>query len=270
MAPYAMLRRMRFPTPRLALLLSAILALAIAGCGSSSSEDQDELLVSAATSLKTAFTDYEDEFEDADAQFSFAGSDELAAQIRAGAKPDVFAAANTKLPDELFAKGLVERPRVFAANRLVLAVPAEDPKVKRLGDLTRKGVTIAIGSEGVPIGAYTRKVLGRLDAGTRDGILANVRSEEPDVGGISAKLGQNAVDAGFLYVTDVAATNGRLKAIELDAALQPEVSYGVAIVKGAPHRKAAEAFVSGLLLGDGAAALEQAGFGVPRIQIRER
>ena len=57
-------------------------------------------------------------------QLSFAGSDELAAQIRAGAKPDVFAAANTKLPDELFAEGLVERPRVFAANKLVLAVPA--------------------------------------------------------------------------------------------------------------------------------------------------
>ena len=106
-------------------------------------------------------------------------------------------------------------------------------------------MTIAIGSAGVPIGAYTRKVLDRLDAATRKAILANVRSEEPDVGGISAKLGQGAADAGFLYVTDVAATNGRLKAIELPAALQPEVAYGVAIVKGAPHREAARAFVDG-------------------------
>ena len=57
-------------------------------------------------------------------RFSFAGSDELAAQIRQGVKPDVFASANTKLPDELYAKGLVEKPTVFAANRLVLAVPA--------------------------------------------------------------------------------------------------------------------------------------------------
>ena len=30
---------------------------------------------------------------------------------------------------QLFAEGLVERPRVFAANRLVLAVPADDAKV---------------------------------------------------------------------------------------------------------------------------------------------
>ena len=63
-------------------------------------------------------------FEDADASFSFAGSDELAAQIRKGARPDVFAAANTKLPDQLHAEDLVEKPAPFAANRLVLAVPA--------------------------------------------------------------------------------------------------------------------------------------------------
>ena len=247
----------------LAVLLVPLVALA--GCGSSSEgNDRGELRVSAATSLKSAFTSYGEQIEDADAEFSFAGSDELAAQIRTGAKPDVFASANTKLPEQLFAEGLVERPQVFASNRLVLAVPADDAKVADLADLAKDGVTIAIGSPGVPIGAYTRKVLGRLDAPRRKAILANVRSNEPDVGGISAKLGQNAADAGFLYVTDVAATNGRLKAIELDAALQPEVSYGVAIVKGAPHRKAAQAFIAGLLNGPGAAALQAAGFGVPQ------
>jgi molybdate transport system substrate-binding protein len=254
-------------TPLLALLLATTLAAALAGCGSSDDNDRGALLVSAATSLKSAFTTYGQQFDAADAQFSFAGSDELAAQIRAGAKPDVFASANTKLPDELFKQGLVERPTVFASNRLVLAVPADDAKVKGIDDLTKPGVTIAIGAPGVPIGAYTRKVLGRLDAKTRKAILANVRSDEPDVGGISAKLSQGAADAGFLYVTDVSATNGRLKAIELDAALQPGVSYGVAIVKGSAHRTAARAFIAGLLKGAGAAALGQAGFGVPRIPI---
>ena len=246
----------------LALLLTIILALGIAGCGSSD-DDGDDVLVSAATSLKSAFTSYGEQFAAADAQFSFAGSDELAAQIRTGAKPDVFASANTKLPEQLFSQGLVERPQVFATNRLVLAVPASGPKVRGLDDLARKGVTIAIGSAGVPVGAYTRKVLGRLDGATRKAIHANVRSEEPDVGGISAKLGQRAADAGFLYVTDVAATNGRLKAIQLPARLQPTVAYGVAIVKGAPHRRAAQAFVAGLLDGAGAEALTTAGFEPP-------
>ena len=38
-------------------------------------------------------------------RLSFAGSDELAAQIQQGAQPDVYAAANTKLPDQLHAEG---------------------------------------------------------------------------------------------------------------------------------------------------------------------
>ena len=196
-------------------------------------------------------------------QLSFAGSDELAAQIRSGAKPDVFAAANTKLPDELHAEGLVSKPRVFAANRLVLAVPADDAKVGSLDDLSRPGMTIAIGSKAVPVGSYTRTVLDRLDAAQRTAVLANVRSEEPDVGGIAAKLTQGAVDAGFLYVTDVAATNGRLRAIELPAKLEPDVFYGVAIVNGSRNGAAARDFVEGLLSGAGADALRAAGFEQP-------
>jgi molybdate transport system substrate-binding protein len=262
-----MLRRHRRTAALAAALLTTILA--VAGCGSqgdSSTAARGELLVSAATSLKAGFTDYGERFDVADVQFSFAGSDELAAQIRSGARPDVFASANTTLPDALFAEGLVERPRTFAVNRLVLAVPAEDAKVRSLDDLARTGVTVVTGSPSVPVGSYTRKVLDRLDAATRTRILANVRSNEPDVGGISAKLTQGAADAGFLYVTDVVATNGRLKAIELPATLQPTVAYGVAIVRGAAHRRAAQTFVAGLLDGDGAAALRRAGFGLAPAQ----
>ena len=245
-----------------ALAAALVITLLAAGCGSDDTPGTGggEVLVSAATSLKSAFTSYGRQFGAAEAQFSFAGSDELAAQIRTGARPDVFASANTKLPDELFAAGLVERPQTFASNRLVLAVPAEAGKVRALDDLAEDDVTLVVGAESVPIGAYTRKVLSRLDTPARTRILANVRSNEPDVGGISAKLTQGAADAGFLYVTDVVATNGRLKAIELPAALQPEVAYGVAVVKGARHREAAQAFVAGLLDGAGAGALRKAGF----------
>jgi molybdate transport system substrate-binding protein len=244
---------------RCAVALAFLLSLAVAGCGSS----DDDLLVSAATSLKAGFTDYGQQFGGANVQFSFAGSDELAAQIRSGAKPDVFAAANTKLPDQLYREGKVEKPKVFATNRLVLAIPANGTEVSSIDDLTSPGVKIAIGSASVPIGSYTRKVLARLRPARRKAILANVRSSEPDVGGISAKLTQGAVDAGFLYITDVKATNGRLRAIELPAKLQPAVAYGVAIVKGASNHGAAEDFVDGLLNGDGAAALAKAGFEPP-------
>ena len=246
--------------------ISAVLAallLALAGCSGS---DDDTLTVSAAASLKGALTQYGGEFEDAEARFSFAGSDELAAQIRKGAKPDVFASANTKLPDELYKEGLVEKPVTFAGNRLVLAVPAEGSDVASLKDVERAGTTLAIGSETVPVGSYTRAVLAKLPVSESSKILKNVRSEEPDVAGIVGKLTQGAVDAGFVYISDVRATDGKLKEIELPDTLQPTVAYGAAVVKGTEHEDTAKAFIDGLLDGDGKAALDAAGFEPPPAQ----
>ena len=254
----------------LAVGLGALM-LALGACGSDSKSSsasgasnsggaKPNLTVSAAASLKAALTAYGEQFSQARVRYSFAGSDVLAAQIEQGVKPDVFASANTKLPDMLYAKGLVAQPVTFAANRLVIAVPTGSTKVKSLSDLEKPGVTVAIGSATVPIGAYTRKVLAKLGPATSKKILANVRSEEPDVTGIVGKLAQGAVDAGFTYITDVKATKGALKAIALPASLQPVVAYGVAIVKGDSHPAQAQAFISGLFSGAGQTDLVQAGF----------
>ena len=175
-------------------------------------------------------------------------------------KPDVFAAANTKLPDMLYGKGLVSKPVVFTSNRLVIAVPAGSSKVRSVNDLAKPGVTIAIGSPSVPIGAYTRKVLSGLPPAEEKQILANVRSNEPDVKGVIAKVTGKAVDAGFVYVTDVSASSGKAEAVALPESLQPRVAYGVAVVKGAMHPKEAQAFIAGLLRGPGQQDLRAAGF----------
>jgi molybdate transport system substrate-binding protein len=246
--------------------LIALVALAGAGCGDDSQADSAQsapLIVSAASSLNATFGEYANEFEGAKVKTSFAGSDELAAQIERGVRPDVLAAANMKIPDALYAKGLVEKPVTFAGNRLVIAVPADAAKVKSLDDLQDDGVTIAAGSESVPIGSYTRKVLGGLPASEQKAILANFRSNEPDVKGVVGKLAAGAVDAGFVYVTDVTASGGKLKAIELPEKLQPSVAYGAAVVKGAKNPEQAQAFIDGLLSGDGAEALKKAGFEPP-------
>src|SRR3954453_2679794 len=123
---------------RLGCLLAV---LALAGCGSLSNESGGPVVVSAATSLKSALTQYGGQVPGG-ARLSFAGSDELAAQIRAGARPDVFASANTKLPDQLYAAKLVDRPRVFAANRLVLAVPASGARVTSVNDVAKPGMKV--------------------------------------------------------------------------------------------------------------------------------
>ena len=152
---------------------------------------------------QAAFTEYGKQFPDATARFSFAGSDELAAQIEQGVKPDVFAAANTKLPDELYEKGLVEAPPSSPATGWCSRCRPTATRCARWRTSSQQGVTLADRREDVPVGAYTRTVLDKLPAEQSEAILANVRSEEPDVAGIIGKLTQGAVDAGFVYATDV-------------------------------------------------------------------
>jgi molybdate transport system substrate-binding protein len=241
--------------------LAAVLTLAGCGGGGGGGATPD-LKVSAAASLKSALTAYAATFSAAHVRLSFGGSDVLAAQIRQGARFDVYAAANAKLPDALYAQHLVERPVPFARNRLVLAVPAGS-SARGLRDLERRGRRLAIGSATVPIGSYTDQVLARLDPSERALVLANVRSREPDVTGIVGKLTQGAVDGGFVYITDVRATKGALRAIDLPAALQPRVVYEAAVVRGGDHTSRARAFIDGLLHGRGASELRAAGFEPP-------
>jgi molybdate transport system substrate-binding protein len=245
-----------------ALLMVALLAAA--GCGDEEAEggdgSQPGLVVSAASSMTEALTACSKEFPDATVRLQFAGSDELAAQIRQGVKPDVYAAANTRLPEDLHDEGLLSRPVEFATNTFVLAVPSGSD-IDALDDLAAEGVKLAIGSESVPIGVYTRETLALLPPAQEKAILANVRSNEPDVKGIVGKLTLGAADAGFVYVTDVDATGGELEAIELPATLEPEVTYGAGVVEGADRPGEARAFVDGLTDGPCADALREAGFG---------
>jgi molybdate transport system substrate-binding protein len=253
-------------------LLGSMLAACVIGlsaCGSSGSGGASGgshgggLIVSAASSLRAALTRYGAQLSGAGrgtVRFSFAGSDELAAQIEQGVKPDVFASANMKLPNLLYAKGLVAKPVAFASNRLVLAVPAGSTNIKSITDVAKPGVTVAIGSSTVPIGSYTRTVLSKLPPTLEKAVIANVRDEEPEVTGIVGKLAEGAVDTGFIYLTDVQAAKGALRAIQLPDALQPQVAYGVAIVKGSGHQARASAFIQGLLRGRGRQDLLQAGF----------
>ena len=231
----------------------------LAGCGG---DDEPRLVVSAASSMSDALSSCSRSFDGAEVRLSLAGSDELAAQIRQGVKPDVYAAANTALPDELHADGLLSKPVAFATNVLVIAVPAGS-EVRESADLGRQGMKVAIGSESVPVGSYTRELLERLPGGEGEPILDNVRSNEPDVKGIVGKLSQGAADAGFVYATDVTAAGDKLEAISLPPVVQPEVTYAAGVVRGAPRPDLARDFVAGLRDGPCADALREAGFGTP-------
>jgi molybdate transport system substrate-binding protein len=254
------------------MLAAALLAAVVVGCGggggsSSGSTDASAggessgggtLLVLGASSLTEAVTKYGEGFEGATVKPSFAGSDELAAQIQQGAPADVFASANTSYPEELFKEGLVEKPRVFCRNELVIAVP-EGSDIKSISDLAKPGTKIVIGDPSVPVGGYTREVLARLPKAEEEAILGNVVSEETEVASVIAKLEQGAADAGFVYVTDEVGSEG-LEPVEIESKLQPRVEYGVAVVKSSDEEPAAEEFVDGLIEGEGQEDLLEAGF----------
>lgn len=254
---------------RLASLIAITLILGtIAGCGDDDEEtesmgastEQPELVVFAASSLGVAFEEYGGQFEGAEVQFSFAGSDELAAQIRQGVAPDVYAAANTSLPDELAAEGLLEPPETFVTNKLVIGVPAES-SIRDVADLAEPDVTVAIGDPEVPVGAYTREVLDALDAEESKAILDNVASSEPDVAGIVGKLNQGAVDAGFIYRSDVAASDGDIEEVTLPVEVSPDVAYGIAVATDAAEPELAQEFLQGAVDGAGQEILIDSGFG---------
>jgi molybdate transport system substrate-binding protein len=250
-------------TGRVAVLLAAVALVASCGGGDEDAgAERPRLVVSAAASLTEPLTSCARSFAGADVKLSFAGSDELSAQIRQGVEPDLFAAANTKLPDQLAAEGLLAQPVTFATNELVLAVPS-DSRVRRVEDLARAGLKLAVGAESVPVGTYTRTVLGRLEARTERAILDNIRSNEPDVKGVVGKVTQGAADAGFVYASDVTAVEGRLRSIALPDRLEPEVAYGAGVVRGARNAGGAQRFLDGLVDGACAEALRDGGFGPP-------
>jgi molybdate transport system substrate-binding protein len=195
-------------------------------------------------------------------RYQFAGSNQLAHQIRNGAPADVFASASTVYTEDLFRDRLVEKPRLFATNSLVLAVPRSNPaRIRSVQDLAKRPrLKLVVAGARVPIGLYTREVLKRLGLVR---VLRKAVSQEPDVKGIVGKLAFGQADAGFVYATDVRAASSRLRAIPLPARAQPTVRYEIAIVRGASNRASALELVADLLGEDGRRELGRAGFGLP-------
>jgi molybdate transport system substrate-binding protein len=239
-----------------AVLLGIAAAVVAVGVGSAArAEERPRLRVLAAASLTEAFPRI-----DGRNRYGFAGSNQLAFQIRQGAPADVFASASPTYTQALFREGLVERPIRFASNSLVLIVPRENPAgVRSVFDLRRPGIRIVVGSPQVPIGSYTRTVLERLRL-TRP-VLANVVSQEPDVKGIVTKVALGEADAGFVYGTDARAAGRRVVKIGLPARAQPAVRYEVAVVARSEHKAAARAWIRTLLGPRAQRVLRDSGFG---------
>jgi len=220
-----------------------------------------QLTVYAAASLTDVFPRI-DRFE----RYSFAASNQLAAQIQQGAPADVFASANTALPNQLYAKGLCSKPVAFTRNTLVVVVPKSNPAgIRSVYDLTKRGLKVVVAGPGVPVGSYTLQVLKNMSLVAV--VRKNIVSEETDVREVLSKVALGEADAGFVYATDAKTVSTRVRTIKVPAWAQPKVQYGICVVTASAHKADAQAFVKRLLSTPGQAKLLAAGF-LPRIKKR--
>jgi molybdate transport system substrate-binding protein len=247
---------MRRPAPA---VLTALLALVTACSGSSSQlrttatgKAPVRVTIFAASSLTNAFTAEATAFARQTGDqttFSFAGSQELVAQVQQGAPADVVATADLttmgKLPHGADAK-------VFARNRLVIATPRGNPKqVSGLTDLSRPDVVVVLAAPTVPAGKYAATALRAA------GVTVHAKSLEDNVRSVLTKVQLGEADAGIVYASDAKSAGANVTTIPVPNS--PVAAYPVLAT-----RPAGDAFVEFLLSAPGQAILARYGFLPPR------
>ncbi|MEG2172769.1 MAG: molybdate ABC transporter substrate-binding protein [Desulfovibrionaceae bacterium] len=225
-----------------------------------------EITVSAAASLREAFTAVQQEFQkthpDIRVHTNFAASNPLLKQLQEGAPVDVFASADQETMDKA-AKSKVIIPssrKNFVVNSLVLIVPAKST-VRGLEDLRTDAVKrIAIGSpESVPAGRYARQSLQSTKMW--DALQAKFVMGE-SVRQVLDYVARGEVDAGFVYMTDALQSAPKTEVRATMSGHSP-VIYPIAIAAKSANVPAAKAFVAFVCSDAGQAILAKYGFKKP-------
>lgn len=260
-------------SPRHALpstVLAAMgLALTTAACGAAGHGAPDNgapggarsaITVFAAASLEQPFTEIGKQVESArpgtSIRFSFAGSSDLAAQLREGAPADVFASADTTNMAKVSSAGLTaDAPVDFASNTLEIAVPQGNPaNVATLQDLARPGLKVVVCAPQVPCGNAA------LTVEKAAGLTLEPVSEEQNVTDVLGKVVNGEADAGLVYVTDVKAAGDTVQGIEFPESSAAVNVYPIAVVKGSRDPALAKAFFDAVTGASGQEVLASAGF----------
>ena len=257
-------------TNRALLVLLAVAALALTACGGSASDTaagtassassatggdlSGTLTVFAAASLKGTFTELGTKFEAAHpgtkVSFSFAGSSDLVTQLQGGAPADVFASASTKTMDQVVSSGDAANSTNFVSNTMEIAVPPKNPAhIRRLADLAKKGVKVALCQADVPCGATALKVFANAK------MKVTPVTQEIDVKATLSKVSLGEVDAGVVYVTDVRAAGADVKGIEIPDDVNASTTYPIAPITASKNKTTAQAWVDYVLSPDGLAVL---------------
>lgn len=226
--------------------------------GSASAEPKAaNLTVLAASSLtdvfKTAGAAYEKAHPGTKVTFSFAGSQELAAQVKQGAPADALVTADTKTMDGL--KGETGDAKIIAKNRLVIAAGKGNPfKIATLKDLADTKIKVVLAAPEVPVGRYSKEILDK------QGVTVKPVSQEPNVRAVLSKVELGEADAGLVYKTDSAKSGDKVVAVDIPDDQNAVASYPAATLKQSKNPEAAAAFVAWLSTPEAQKILQDAGF----------
>ncbi|WP_010524149.1 extracellular solute-binding protein [Nesterenkonia sp. F] len=264
--------RGRTPPPRpsallvLAVVLVIIGGLTLAGCASPAAEDgggeAEPPVVLSAASAEPALERLAADPDVADVVSTmapeYAGTSTLVSQIDSGRSFDVVFSASRRHMTELQDGGHIGGdPLPVATNRLVLAVPAENPgEIESFADFADRAeeLTTAICAPQVPCGMLAGALSEEL------ALDLHADTEETSVSSVLSKISLGEVDAGLVYRTDAAAAGEDVRTLEV-----PEHDGGTnqmwAGLSAAPtHPQAAEQLMGELASEDGRAAFEESGF----------
>jgi molybdate transport system substrate-binding protein len=257
---------------RLALAVFCALLAASRSPARAAAPASRTLHVFAAASLARSFGELAGDFERSHpglkVELNLAGSQQLAFQIEQGASADVFASADEAWMSYLKDRSLLaSEAQVFARNRLTVIVPRTNPaRIARLQDLARPGVKVVIGAEAVPVGRYSREMLGRLarqpgfDPSFARRVLARVVSEEESVNAVVGKVQLGEADAGICYRSDISGPVSRfVRAFEIPDSANVVATYPIARVAGGREPDAAGEFIAYVLSADGQRVLGRRG-----------
>ncbi len=239
--------------------VAILLAVTLSACGSSDKRGE-HLMVFAAASLRSTFSEIGEQFSTdnpgVSVEFNFAGSSDLVTQLTQGADADIFASADIKNMDKAAQAGLLDGDPVnFASNTLTIAVAPGNPKqVRSFQDLTKPGLSVVVCAPQVPCGSATQKVEGAA------GVDINPVSEESSVTDVLNKVTTGQADAGLVYVTDATRAGDKVTAVPFPESADAVNTYPIAALKSSEHRELAREFIEAVTGDAGQKTLRAAGF----------